>query len=238
MKTIKQFSFFIMILIAATGCIEEFNIRGNGIEATQTRSVTTFNKVKTSGNFDVHITKGDELEIVLNAEENILPYIETSVSNKTLLIDIHGTHNVNNKLPMTVYITVPELLSAKQSGSGTITTDYFSGDKMEFSISGSGSISTAVDANFIDASISGSGWMLITGNANHSNLSISGSGNIDSSDLTVNDCNAHISGSGNLQIKALQSVYAKISGSGNVYYSGNPVLDLHVSGSGKIIHQN
>jgi hypothetical protein len=238
MKTIKQFSFFILILIAATSCIEEFNIRGNGVEASQTRTVPAFNKVKTSGNFDVHITKGDALEVVLNAEENILPYIETSVSDKTLFIDIHGVNNVNNRLPMNVYITVPELLSAKQSGSGTITTGYFSGDKMEFSISGSGSISTAVDANLIEASISGSGWMIITGDANNSNLSISGSGNIDSSELRVNDCNAQIAGSGNLQINASQSIYAKISGSGNVYYSGNPVLELNLSGSGKVIHQN
>ena len=238
MKTIKQLSFYILFLIAATSCIEEFNIRGNGIEASQARTVSSFNKVKTSGNFDVHITKGDELEVLLNAEENILPYIETSVSDETLFIEIHGVHNVNNRLPMNVYVTVPELLTAKQSGSGTITTGYFSSDKMEFSISGSGSISAVVDANEVDASISGSGWMLIAGDANKSNLSISGSGNIDSSDLAVNNCNAQISGSGNIQVNAEKSIYAKISGSGNIYYTGNPVMELNISGSGKVIHQD
>lgn len=238
MKTIKQLSFFILLLVAATSCFEEFNIRGNGVDATQTRAVTTFNRVKTSGDFDVQITKGDVTEVVLNAEENILPYIETSVSDGTLHIDIHGVKTVNNRLPMSVFITVPELLSAKQSGSGTITTGYFSADKMEFSISGSGSISTEVDAKLIDASISGSGWILIKGTAKQSNLSISGSGNIDSSGLTVDDCNAHISGSGNIQVNATQSLYAKISGSGNVFYAGNPFKESNVSGSGKVIHNN
>jgi hypothetical protein len=197
-----------------------------------------FNKIRTSGDFDIQIINGDELEVLVTAEENILPYIGTSVSNNTLLIDIQGMHNVKNRLPMSVLITVPQLVSVKQSGSGSITTDYFSGDEMEFSLSGSGSISADVDADLVVASISGSGWILITGDSKESELFISGSGNIDSSDLTVDNCNAHISGSGNMQVNATKFITAKISGSGNVYYKGNPVTDSNISGSGKLIHRN
>ncbi len=238
MKTIKQFSFFTLLLFAATSCIEEFNIRGNGVEATEERAVSMFNKIKSSGDFDIQIINGDELEVLVTAEENILPYIGTSVSNNTLQIDIQGMHNVRNRLPMSVLITVPQLVSVKQSGSGSITADYFSGDEMEFSLSGSGSISADVDADLVVASISGSGWILITGDSNESELNISGSGNIDSSELTVDNCNAHISGSGNMQVNALKLITARISGSGNVYYTGNPVTEANISGSGKLVHRN
>jgi len=238
MKTIKHFTIYTLLLFAATSCIEEFNIRGNGVEATESRAVSMFNKVRTSGDFDVQITKGDEFEVLVTAEENILPYIETTISNNTLLIDIKGVHNVRNRLPMNVFITLPELASVKQSGSGSIVTDYFSGEKMELSISGSGSISTAVDVNYFEANISGSGWMIISGDAIESDLSISGSGNIDSSELTVDNCSAHISGSGNVQVNALKYLTAKISGSGTVYYTGNPVTESKISGSGKVIHRN
>lgn len=238
MKTIKQFSFYILLLFAATSCIEEFNIRGNGIEATESRPASTFNKVRSSGDFDVQITKGDEFEVLVTAEENILPYIETTVSNSTLLIDIKGMHNVRNRLPMNVFITLPDLESVKQSGSGSIVTDHFSGAKMELALSGSGSVSTSVDVNYIEANISGSGWMIITGDANESDFSISGSGNIDSSELTVENCSANISGSGNMQVDAVKTIKAKISGSGNIYYTGNPVTELNISGSGKVIRRN
>lgn len=238
MKTIKQFSIYILLLFAATSCIEEFNIRGNGIEATEARTVSTFNKVRSSGDFEVQISNGEEFEILVTAEENILPYIETTVSNHTLFIDIKGVHNVRNRLPMNVFITLPDLESVRQSGSGNIVTDFFARDKMEFSMSGSGSISAAVDANVLEASISGSGWMIITGDANESDLSISGSGNIDSSGLTVNNCKANISGSGNMQVKAVKTLKAKISGSGNIYYTGNPVTELSISGSGRIVNRN
>ncbi len=238
MKTIKQFSFFTLLLFAATSCIEEFNIHGNGVEATEERAVSMFNKIKSSGDFDIQIINGDELEVLVTAEENILPYIGTSVSNNTLQIDIQGMHNVRNRLPMSVLITVPQLVSVKQSGSGSITADYFSGDEMEFSLSGSGSISADVDADLVVASISGSGWIIITGDSNESELNISGSGNIDSSELTVDNCNAHISGSGNMQVNALKLITARISGSGNVYYTGNPVTEANISGSGKLVHRN
>ena len=237
MKTIKQFTFYTLLFLTATGCIDDFTIRGNGIAATQGRSVVGFDKVKSSGDFEVHITKGNEFEVVINAEENILPYIETSVSENALLIDIQGMHNIKNRLPMKVYVTLPTLAGVKQSGSGNITTDYFTTDKMELFISGSGSISTAIDANIVDATISGSGWLKLGGDANQSNLSISGSGNIDSNNLLVNNCNAVISGSGNIQVNAIKSIYAKISGSGNIYYSGNPGIEVNISGSGKVIRK-
>lgn len=238
MKTIKQFTIYTLLLFSATSCIEEFNIHGNGIEATETRATSTFNKVRSSGDFEVQITKGDEFEIFVSAEENILPYIETTVSNNTLNIDIKGVHNVRNRLPMNVYITLPELKGIKQSGSGSMVSDYFSGEEMEISLSGSGSISTEINVNKVEATISGSGWIIINGDANESDLSISGSGNIDSSELTVNNCNAHISGSGNMQVNAIKTISAKISGSGNIYYTGNPITQLNSSGSGKIIHRN
>jgi len=238
MKTIKQLIFFTVLLFAATGCFDDVTIHGNGIAASQGRTVSAFDKVRSAGDFEIHITKGDDSEVVIYAEENIIPYIETSVSENTLLVDIPGWHNVKHQLPIQVFITIPTLAGVKQSGSGNITTDHFTGDKLELFISGSGSISTSVVADLVDASISGSGWIKISGDADQSNLSISGSGNIDSYNLLVNDCNANISGSGNMQVNAIKSIVARISGSGNIYYVGNPTVEMNISGSGKLIHTN
>lgn len=235
MKTIKQLTVYSLLFVLATSCMEQFSIKGNGHDSTEERSVSAFNKVKSSGSFDIVITYGDNLEVLVNAEENIIPYIETSVSNNTLLIDIRGTNSVRNRLPMKVYITIPELAGVKQSGSGSITTDYFIAEKMELSISGSGSISTEVDADIVEAAISGSGWMLLSGNVGQSILNISGSGNINCSEMLVQSCNAHISGSGDMQVNAEESIYARISGSGSLYYQGNPKIETSISGSGKII---
>ncbi len=240
MKTIKHLFFYsaLALLISTTSCIDDITIRGNGIAETQGRAVPVFNNLKSSGSFDVHITNGDEIEVIVNAESNILPYIETYVSRNTLVIDIRGIHNIKNRLPMEVYVTVPNMESIKQSGSGIITTDYFIADNFEISISGSGRISTAVEALQVNAAVSGSGMLDISGEAQQINYAISGSGKIESYNLAAQNCNATISGSGNMFVNAEDFLNAKISGSGNIYYSGNPNLEVHVSGSGKVIKAN
>jgi hypothetical protein len=139
---------------------------------------------------------------------------------------------------MEVYITTPYLEGIKQSGSGYITTDYFTPDHFDVSLSGSGNISTAVETDKIEASISGSGKITLSGEANDGRFSISGSGNIDAYDMTLITCNAKISGSGDMWVKVENYLNATISGSGNIFYYGDPGIETHISGSGNVIHEN
>lgn len=240
MKTMKQFFFLaaIGLLLITTGCWEDFTIGGNGVEATENRITTEFNELKSSGSFDVHVTNGNDYEVVVNAESNIIPYIETYVAGNTLHLDIKGVHNVKNHLPMQVFVTTPHIKSIKQSGSGAITTGYFEADYFEVFISGSGSITTAVDAIVVDAGVSGSGKIEISGTATQTNYNISGSGKIDSYNLASKNCDTRISGSGSMYVSASDFIKATISGSGNVFYIGNPDLETHISGSGKLISDN
>ena len=236
MKTVQLLLFStVALLFATTGCIDDFTIHGNGIAASEGRITTSFNQVKSEGAFDVHITNGNDFEIIVNAESNILPYIETDVNNHNLRIYIRGIHNVKNQLPMEVYITTPYLEGITQSGSGIVTSDYFSTDHFNAVISGSGSIETAVDAVALDALISGSGNLVISGGTTNAGFVISGSGKINANDLQVRDCSAKISGSGNMWIRVERYLKASISGSGNVFYNGTPEIERHISGSGNVI---
>ena len=236
MKTTQLLLFStVVLLFATTGCIDNFTINGNGTAATEKRITTGFNKIKSEGEFDVHITNGDEFDIVVNAESNILQYIETDVNNHTLRIYIRGIHNVRNQLPMEVYITTPYLEGITQSGSGIITSDYFLSDHFDAVISGSGRIETAVDAMNVDALISGSGNLLISGGATNADYVVSGSGKIDANELQVRDCNAKISGSGNMYVNVEHYLKASISGSGNIFCNGVPDIERHISGSGNVI---
>ena len=80
MKTRKLFIFALLILIiGSSGCITD-TIEGNGVQTTEERSTQSFHKVKSSGSFDVYITKGDDYEVMVSAEENVIPFIENKYS--------------------------------------------------------------------------------------------------------------------------------------------------------------
>ncbi len=239
MKTIKHvYLSAAILLLAATGCIDDFTIRGNGIDASEGRIVTHFEQVKSEGPFDVHITSGDEFDVVVSAESNLLPYIETDVYRNVLRLYVRGLHNLNNRLPIEIFVTTPFLEGITQSGSGSVTTGYFVSDDFDVKISGSGSIETATDASNIDAVISGSGGLLLSGSAAHSDLTVSGSGTINAYNFAVSSCDANISGSGNIMTNVEDFLKVSISGSGNVFYIGSPEIESHISGSGNVIHEN
>lgn len=239
MKTIKQF-FFISaaILLGTSSCIDDIRVKGNGIQATEGRIISEFAKVKSAGSFEVHITTGDEFEVLVSADENVIEYIDTYVSGGVLNLETSGTLSINNTLPMEIYITMPALEGMKLSGSGNITSDYFFSDKMDVILSGSGKITTAFKTDEANVDISGSGEIELSGIANKADFRISGSGNIDASELSTVNCYTSTSGSGDIWISIERFLDAKISGSGNVYYYGEPTVETKISGSGNVMNRN
>ena len=239
MKTITTFLFSgILLLLAATGCIDHISITGNGNPASEQRLVSPFSKVKSYGDFRVYITNGDETGVVVRADENLLQYIETYVSGETLHIDIDGMHSVKSVVPMEVYITTPQLKGIVQSGSGTITSDFFEADHFDLVLSGSGKITADFEVYEAEVLLSGSGRIDMKGAAAHANMVISGSGNLNGNDLYLEKCHTLTSGSGDMHINVSEYLSARISGSGNVYYSGNPTIETSISGSGNVINHH
>jgi hypothetical protein len=239
MKTIQLFvAGAVLLMFATTGCIDDLVIRGNGIAVNEARLTSAFSSVSSEGNFEVHISSGPEFDVMVRAESNLLPYIETDVRGSNLKIHTRGLKSLRNRLPIEVFVTMPFIEGVVQSGSGSITTGFFEGDEIGLVISGSGSIETAVDALSVDAVVSGSGLLYISGTSRVADMVISGSGEIDAWDLDVRDCDAKISGSGDVWVYVERRLKAVISGSGNVFYGGNPVVESQVSGSGGVIHKN
>lgn len=239
MKTIQLITVgLVLLLFSATSCIDDLIIRGNGIEVSEARLTNHFSKVKSEGDFDVHISPGAEYDILIEAESNLIPYIETNVTGNTLRIHTQGLRNLRNQLPMKVFITTPYIEAITQSGSGIITTGYFEGEHFNATVSGSGIIETALDADQVDGVVSGSGSLYLSGAATNAGFLISGSGKIDAWDLSLSSCEATISGSGSTWVNPRRFLKANISGSGNVFYSGTPAVEAHISGSGNVIREN
>lgn len=239
MKTIQLLTVgLVLLLFTTTSCIDDLIIRGNGIKATEARLTNRFSKVKSEGNFDVHISPGAEYDILIEAESNLIPYIETDVTGNTLRIHTQGLRNLRNQLPLKVFITMPYVDAITQSGSGIITTGFFEGEHLKVIVSGSGIIETAIDAGLVDGIVSGSGNLYLSGVAANGGFVVSGSGKIDAWDLSLRNCDATVSGSGSIWVNARRYLKANISGSGNVFYNGTPAVEAHISGSGNVIREN
>jgi hypothetical protein len=211
-------------------------ISGNGNIRTEKRNTGNFSSVKTSGSIDVEINSGDAYAVSAEDDDNILPYIVTEVNDGTLDIHYKNNTSVNNDHAK-VYVTVPSLDKVIASGSADITIrDILKNpQKIEMSVSGSGSIKGGLDAPAISVDVSGSGNVDLKGRTKDFDCSVSGSGDINCGGLQSENTTVTVSGSGNAHVFASIHLSASAHGSGDIYYGGNPSNpEIHTSGSGSV----
>ncbi len=239
MKTKKILLPIILIAIALSmsSCLDLINgIDGNNNPSTELRNMPSFNGVVSRGAFEVRIIQGTLNEVVVNAESNLLQFIETRVVGNNLIIKTHNSRRLNNHKPMIITVTTTEIEKIELDGSGYISSEAIDSPELDLNLSGSGHIDLNIDVVDIYASISGSGHINLAGVASAGKMDISGSGNLEARGLIQNNCIARISGSGRMYIFVNDFIDASISGSGTIYYDGNPNISSHISGSGKVIH--
>lgn len=127
----------LIITLFFSGCRVEvespnlFNsIAGSGKVVTQERAVTAnFNKIQSSSSFKVEVEQAPHYEIVVKADDNLLPYIVTEVEQNTLKIRFDNV-SVRNIKEIKVYVKTPHINSLYASSSSeievkkSITSDY------------------------------------------------------------------------------------------------------------------
>ncbi len=237
----KNLGALTLVLLVTISCSAQWGktIKGNGEKVTIDRSTGDYDAVSVSGWFDVDLVNGQEGELTLEGESNLLDYIKTEVKDGQLVIKTEKGINLKpSNWNSGIRITVPveSINSVALSGSGDIVgKTTIKTDRLITAMSGSGDITLDVDANSVDASMSGSGDITFSGRTRDFEATISGSGDIKAFDMEADNVDATVSGSADIKVTATKMLKARVSGSGDITYKGNPEkLDTKTSGSGDI----
>ena len=212
-------------------------IKGNGNVVTTERSTDSYDKIASSGNFNIVLISGTEGELTIDIEENLVAYLITEVKNNELKIRWKKGWNISHKKPVKITVPIKDIYEIAQSGSGSIVSKTIvKGSDLKLSVSGSGDVELQVKSTNITSYLTGSGTIDLNGTTDTFECSVSGSGNIGGYDLIVNKAaNAKISGSGNVKATVNGSLNVRVSGSGNFRYRGKPTIEIiKVSGSGNV----
>jgi len=207
--------------------------RGHGTSIREDRVVEGFTQIRVDGSMRVIISPGSEFSVQVEAQENLLPLIETRTDGDLLRI---GTLEcVWSSEEMMVFITMPDIELMEINGSGKIEVSApFDLDRLELNIHGSGGILMMTEVESLAAHIAGSGDIRLEGGALKLYTRIAGSGNLNAYDFPVEDAMITIAGSGDARITAQSRLQASIEGSGNIIYQGSPEVRFSISGSGNV----
>lgn len=196
-------------------------IDGTGPVLDENRGTGAFSAVTNTGSFDVYVNQADSFSVVVRAQENLIPIIETNVVGSRLIVETRSSTCYRSSLPVEVHITMPETDALTLNGSGRILAGRVSSTEVEIFNSGSGSIE-------IDSTLSE--WLV---------LDNSGSGHIEVKSSYADMVDLIQSGSGSVRngnIAGPEQVDIRHSSSGNITAEIIDVaeLDVILSGSGRV----
>ena len=130
MEKITKICWAICLSLFFVSCVE-FNhnisnneiIEGSGKVTTDNRNnLQGFDKIKVSNAINVVLDQSPDFEVLVEADDNVLPYIITEVSNQTLHVYLDNV-SVKNPKKMQVSIKMPDISGLKATSSAEIKAD-------------------------------------------------------------------------------------------------------------------
>jgi hypothetical protein len=224
MKTIKILIAFIAIT-TLTSCNFDILIgqkNGNGNVVTEERHVSeSFDKVKGSAGLDVYLTEGSENKIVVEADENLMEFIETEVNNGRLTITT--SKNIGRSKAKKVHVTYTSLNDvAASSGADVIVKSVLKNENISLDASSGADLEVSIFAKEVFIETSSGADIKVSGKASSLKANSSSGSEIDAQELLVMNCIADASSGADITVNVKDNLETEATSGGTIKYYGNP----------------
>lgn len=236
-KFVTHFALLIILgLISTTsyGCRNFPEPRGQENPVKEERNIANFTKLDIGGAFEVILSQGDQIKLVVEAEADELKDIKTEVNGSTLKIYTESTWNPRYH-EMKIYLTFTELEEVGFSGAVEVTSaGTLSFTDLELNVSGATEIELSLTASKLDAEFSGASEIDLTGKATSGRFELSGASDFNAEDLEFQDLSVEVSGASDARVWATGTLNIDASGASTIRYKGNPRISLDESGASSV----
>jgi Putative auto-transporter adhesin, head GIN domain len=196
-------------------------IRGSGRQISETRKVTDFTRIDISGGFKVNLKQDSSMAVTINADDNLMKYIKSSIDGDVLTI--HSKKNLCGSGEMVVNIGVRNLNEITASGAIDITSDGKLNTKdLRLELNGASKINMDLNADKVRTSGHGATEITLRGQASSHDVELAGSGKIFALDFVVGSYNIETTGASHCEINVLHDLTVSSTGASDVKYRGNP----------------
>jgi hypothetical protein len=215
-KLIYRLTVFLVTLSIFTGCTFNLGgIRGSGVFKTESREVTTFSSIAFKSVGKLKIQQNGKESLTISAEDNILPILESRVSDQTLFISNVNESSINPTKPIEFVVEVKSLENLNVDGVGSIEAKDIQGKRLSVSLDGVGSVA-------------------IAGNVDVLELNLDGVGSFNGEDLNAKQATVRNKGVGSAVVNVSEELNATVLGIGSIEYIGSPQVKESIKGMGAI----
>jgi hypothetical protein len=232
-----------MFLVLAFGFLvpscspeEAKGVIGSGSMASETRLLGDFHGIDLGIPGEMKVTLGDAQSISIEAEDNILPLIETRVSGGKLTVGSVPGKVIQPTKPIKYVVTTKTMDQLITGSLGSIIAPALSVKKFKAEINSTGAIEIeTLEADSLEVAINSVGNVKIRGGeVQQQSINISSTGNYQAPDLKSATAKVTIDSSGDAILWVSDRLDVVINSSGSVRYYGDPNVKSEVNSSGSI----
>lgn len=226
--------------------------------ATETHAIDArVVRVKLDGVIDLKLKQGAVPSLVITGDKRWLLKTSTRQDGDTLNIDteMRGFKMGSNHVGLRAELTLPQLREVVSESVGWTDIRGFSGDELDLSLDGAGSMKVVCnyrvvnailggvgsmniqsgDSEGIDLNLRGAGYVTLAGRSKWLKADLGGLGGLDAQRFYVDTVNLELSGLGNATVMARQNANLNLSGMGSVTVYGKPLnRSVSVDGLGRV----
>jgi Putative auto-transporter adhesin, head GIN domain len=211
---VKKIGLLLVLIVLGAACHGmRHGVRGSGKLLKEERNVGSFNSISTEGAFDIEVVCQKAQNVEITGDDNILPLVTTEVSNNVLRV--RNLRNYSTSEPLTLRISVPDLMGINSSGAGTIEVSGLKNDKFAIDVNGAPTIKASGESKAIK-------------------IDANGAANIDTHKLRAARVEIDSKGVSAIEVYAADQLDVTVSGPSHVIYRGNAVVNKTVHGPGSV----
>jgi Putative auto-transporter adhesin, head GIN domain len=189
-------------------------IKGSGVAKVENREVRDFTRIEVGGAINVEVVAQKDFRVDVEADDNLLEYIQTEVKGDTL--KIYTKKRISPKTKIHIVIAMPDLTGAEVSGASKFAASNIKTDSFNLGVSGASKLE-------------------INGEAQDLNIEASGASKINAEGLKVSNAFVDVSGATSVSVFATEEIKADASGASKVNYVGEPKnIIKHTSGASRV----
>ncbi len=209
------------MLIVVAGFLSCNMQSGSGNIVSQDRNLANFTGIRVGGDFEVKLRQGETYSVRVEADDNLINDIKTTVKNNDLVISYKSNVNLRNA-HMTIWVTSPVLNNIRTSASAELTTEgtIRSNERIKLNASSGSNIKADLDAPAIEAGLSSGAEMDLKGRTRDLQLEASSGASADAFSLKSENTIARVSSGASMDVYASVSLEARASSGGTISYKG------------------
>jgi hypothetical protein len=206
-----------------------------GSGTTRSYAVADFSNIDLTGSDEVEVRAGKAFSVRAEGKPEDLDTLRISKDEETLAIGRKRPFRWGHGGKVTVYVTLPRLVQASVTGSGTMAVDRVTGSTFKADVTGSGDLNiAALTTDRAEVSIAGTGTVRAGGAVTDLTVEVAGTGSLDAAGLRVERADVSVTGTGDVRAAVSGTAKVQVAGTGDVDLGAAARCTVSNTGTGSV----